>query len=540
MPPLLNVNPVPAFATNVHVPVIAPEVTEHVARVASPGFDSVTEVSVDANPDPVTVTATPVGPDEGLSVRLGTVPVNVAVPRSLAVFPVAATAFDVPPVVNVKPLPEVGVNVHVPPPEPAGETVIVQSVTEVGPLNVIEVSVDANPDQVAVTVTPVGPYEGFSVRLVTVAVNVAVAVSLAGDPTAVTVLEVPPLPNVKPLPVLGVNVHVPPPEPAGETVMVHSRTKVGPSTAMEVSVDANPDAVAVTVTPVGPDDGLSVRLATVPVNVAIAASLAEFPVAVTTVALPPLLKANPVPELATNVHVPVIAPELAAHVARLASPGSDTNTELSVDANPVPVTVTVTPVGPDDGLSVRLATVPVNVAVAVSLAMSPVAITAVALPPLLKANPVPELATNVHVPVIAPELAAHVARLASPGSDSVTESSVDANPVPVTVTVTPVGPDDGLRIRLVTVPVNVAVAVSLAMSPVAITTVALPPLLNANPAAELATNVHVPVMEPEPTAHVATLAFPGSDSRYRVVRWVEPRARYRHRNVGWARQGAQR
>ncbi len=161
-----------------------------------------------------------------------------------------------------------------------------------------------------------------------------------------------------------------------------------------------------------------------------------------------------------NMHVPVIKPELTVQVARLSLPGSDSVTEVSVEANPDPVTVTVTPVGPDEGLSVR--PFPVNVAVAVSLAVFPVAVTTVALPSALNANPVPELATNVHVPVIDPELTVQVARLASPGSDSVTDVSVDANPEPVTVTVTPLGPEDGLSARLVTVPVNVAVAVSVA------------------------------------------------------------------------------
>ena len=135
-----------------------------------------------------------------------------------------------------------------------------------------------------------------------VPVKVAVAESLATDPVAVTVFAVPLLLNVSPLPAFAVKPHEPPPEPAGDTVIVHNFTDVGPATAMLVSVDANPAAVTVTVTPLGPDDGLNVRRATVPVNVVVCVSPAWLPVAVTTTVLPALLNVNPVEELATNVH----------------------------------------------------------------------------------------------------------------------------------------------------------------------------------------------------------------------------------------------
>ncbi len=514
LPPALNANPCAAVAVNVHVPEIDPEVTVHVARLASPVSDSVTEVSVDANPDPVTVTVTPVGPDDGLSVRLVTVPVNVAVAVSVAppLFPVAVTTVALPPALNANPVPEFATNVHVPVIDPE-LTVHVARLVSPGSDSVTEVSVDANPDPVTVTVTPVGPDDGPSVRLVTVPVNVIAVVSLAVFPFAVTTVALPPLLNANPVPALATNVHVPVIDPE-LTVHVAKLASPGSESITEVSVDANPDPVTVTVTPLGPDDGLSVRPP--PVNGAVAVSPAWFPVAVTTVALPPALNANPCAAVAVNVHVPVIDPELTVHVARLASPGSDSVTEVSVDANPDPVTATVTPAKPDEGLSIRLVTVPVNVAVAMSVAppLFPAAVTTVALPPLLKANPVPEFATNVHVPVIDPELTVQVFRLASPGSDSFTEVSVDANPDPVTVTVTPVGPDEGLRVKLVTVPVNVAVAVSVAPPwfPVAITTVPLPPPLNANPVPELATNGHVPVIDPALAVHVARLASPGSDN----------------------------
>ena len=126
--------------------------------------------------------------------------------------------------------------------------------------------------------------------------------SPATFPFAVTVFAVPPVLNVKPFAALAANPQDPLPEPLGETVIVHKVTEVGPVTVMLVSVDANPAAVTVTVTPLGPDDGVNVRLATVPVNVVVCVSPAWLPVAVTTTVLPALLNVNPVEELATNVH----------------------------------------------------------------------------------------------------------------------------------------------------------------------------------------------------------------------------------------------
>ena len=224
-------------------------------------------------------------------------------------------------------------------------------------------------------------------------VKVAVAESLAMDPVAVTVFAVPLLLNVSPLPAFAVKPQDPLPEPAGETVIVHNFTEVGPVTVMVVSVDANPAAVTVTVTPLGPDDGVSVRLATVPVNVTVAASLAAFPFAVTVFAVPPVLNVNLFAAFAVNVHDPL--PPLAVMVHRVVDP-IVTAMLVSVDANPAAVTVTVTLLGPDDGVSARLVTVPVNVVVCVSPAWLPVAVTTTVLPALLNVNPVVELATNVH------------------------------------------------------------------------------------------------------------------------------------------------
>ena len=158
--------------------------------------------------------------------------------------------------------------------------------------------------------------------------------------------------NVKPFEPVGTNVHDPPPPLA---VMVH-RVVDPIVTAMLASVDANPAAVTVTVTPLGPDDGESVRLATVPVNVAVAVSLALFPVAVTVFEVPPLLNEKPVE--AVKVHVP--PPPLAVIVHREFDPIA-TAMLASVDAKPLARTVTVIPLGPWLGLNVNAVTVPVNV-----------------------------------------------------------------------------------------------------------------------------------------------------------------------------------
>ena len=203
------------------------------------------------------------------------VPVKVAVAESLATDPVAVTVFAVPLLLNVSPLPAFAVKPQDPLPEPAGETVIVHNFIEVGPVTAMLVSVDANPETVAVTVTPLGPDEGASVRLVTVPVNVAVAASLALFPVAVTVFEIPPLLNKNPFELVGANVQLPP--PFVREMIVHNAVELGLVSATLVSVDANPATVAVTVTPLGPDDGLSVRLAIAPSTVNVNEFCTEFP-----------------------------------------------------------------------------------------------------------------------------------------------------------------------------------------------------------------------------------------------------------------------
>ena len=86
--------------------------------------------------------------------------------------------------------------------------------------------------------------------------NVAVAVSPAVFPVAVTVFAV--LLNAKPFEIVGTNVQLPP--PLVSELTVHNAAEVGLVTATPVSVDANPATVAVTVTPLGPDDGESVSV----------------------------------------------------------------------------------------------------------------------------------------------------------------------------------------------------------------------------------------------------------------------------------------
>ena len=180
--------------------------------------------------------------------------------------------------------------------------------------------------------------------------------SPAAFPFAVTGFEAPLLLNVNPFELVGTNVQLPP--PFVSELIVHNTAELELVTVMLVSVDANPAAVTVTMTPLGPDDGVSVRLATVPVNVAVAASLATDPVAVTVFEAPLLLNVNPFELVGTNVHFP--PPPLAVMVHREFDP-IVTTMLVSVDAKPVTRTVTVTPLGPWLGLNVNAVVVPVNV-----------------------------------------------------------------------------------------------------------------------------------------------------------------------------------
>ena len=184
LPPLVNVKPPAELAVNPHEPPPLPPDTVIVHRTVELGPSTLIEVSVDDRPDTVAVTVTPEGPDDGLSVSPAVVPVKVATAVEPAAS-VAVTEFAVPPLLNANPLAELAVNVQLPLPVPP-DTVIVQSVIELGPVTAIDASADENPDTVAVTVTPLGPREGFNVRPVTVPVKVTLWLSPAGEATAVT------------------------------------------------------------------------------------------------------------------------------------------------------------------------------------------------------------------------------------------------------------------------------------------------------------------------------------------------------------------
>ena len=194
--------------------------------------------------------------------------------------PVATTVLVVPPELNVnpfegfatkvQPLKEPVDTAHVPP-----LLVMVIEVEVSVSWKDTETSFEANPLPEAVTVTPLGPYLGLNVRLVTVPVNDVVAVSDDAFPVAVTVLETPAELNVIPFVEFTMNVHplnapdvtaqVPPPLVIG--MVLPARVKV-----TNVSVDEKPDPPAVTVTSAGPLEGVRVSAVTVPVNVAVAES----------------------------------------------------------------------------------------------------------------------------------------------------------------------------------------------------------------------------------------------------------------------------
>ena len=232
------------------------------------------------------------------------------------------------------------------------------------PLTVTWESEPAKPVPAMVNVVPTGPWFGVITTAGTVPVKTAVVESPAEKPVAVTVLEVPGLVvNVKPLPLVGWNVHEPPPV---TVEMVQRVAAVGLVIVMVVSVEAKPLTVAVTVIPVGPWVGLSVRRTCVPTNVWDAVSEAALPVTVTWFVVPaPELNANPFPEFATNVHPlndPLVNEQglLVSAIEVLVSVSSKV-IETSVVANPLPEAVIVTPLGPNVGLKVRLVTVPRNV-----------------------------------------------------------------------------------------------------------------------------------------------------------------------------------
>jgi hypothetical protein len=196
-------------------------------------------------------------------VIVGVVIVNEAAPLSkLPSDPVAVTVYAVDEAVPVIVTVQLIVPVLLVSPQLVVDNVApleIDSVTEI--VAVEEVGV--NPVPATVTNVPLGPWLGVSVIVGLVPVNVAVAVSPAGLPVAVTVFAVPLLLNLKPVDVLAVKVQ---PENDPElTVQVEGEVERGvvelPTVKVTlVSGPANPLPDAVTVIPLGPDDGVSVRL----------------------------------------------------------------------------------------------------------------------------------------------------------------------------------------------------------------------------------------------------------------------------------------
>ena len=101
----------------------------------------------------------------------------------------------------------------------------------------------------------------------TVPVNVVDEASPAAEPVATTGSAVPEPLKEKPYVVSAEKVQVPPAGPAPDAETVQRGAPVGPVRATWVSDDAKPATLAVTLTPLGPPDGLRVRLVTVPVKV---------------------------------------------------------------------------------------------------------------------------------------------------------------------------------------------------------------------------------------------------------------------------------
>ena len=218
----------------------------------------------------------------------------------------------------------------------------------------------------------------------------------------------------------------------------------------------SPSSVTLHVVPLARPLSVNVTDGVVTVNVADAVSdgtvLTSDPVAVT-------VYAADVPDVIVTVQLKLPAElpnSVTVHVSLdvTLAPGLIVNTIVTappvsvVGVNPVPATVPDVPLDPWLGVSVIAGTVPVNVAVAVSPAVFPVAVTVFAVPLLLNEKPVDVLAVKVQ-PENDPELTVQVLLLKEVDPTSnVTLVSVDANPLPDAVTVTPLGPDDGVRVRL--------------------------------------------------------------------------------------------
>ena len=208
----------------------------------------------------------------------------------------------------------------------------------------------------------------------------------------------------------------------------------------------SPFSVTLHVVPLARPLSVNVTDGVVTVNEAVALSkLPSDPVAVTVYAAGVL---DVIATVQLNVPVLLVSPQLV--VDSVPPLEIDSVTEIvvppAVGVNPVPLTVTVVPLGPWLGVSVIAGTVPVNVAVAVSPVVAPVAVTVFAVPLLLKKKSPKVLAVKVQSEND-PELTGQMARIDVP-TVIVTDVSPEAKPLPDAVTVVPAGPWSGVRVRL--------------------------------------------------------------------------------------------
>jgi hypothetical protein len=216
------------------------------------------------NPVPLTVTVIPVGPWAGVSVIVGVVMVKVAVavsdPPSLPV----ATALWLPAASTGT------MKVHENVPVADVVWLVQVWVPGVAPLNLNEVIpvLTENPVPLTVTVIPVGPREGVRVIVGVVMVKLAVAVS---DPPSLPVATT----LYGPAAIDG-TVNVQEKAPTPEVVwLVHDwLAGVAPLNvnALIPVLTENPEPLTVTVTPVGPWDGVSIIVGVVIVKVAVSVS----------------------------------------------------------------------------------------------------------------------------------------------------------------------------------------------------------------------------------------------------------------------------
>jgi hypothetical protein len=232
--------------------------------IVPPAMDIEPIVVLTENPEPVTVTLVPTGPEVGLRLIEGVVTVKVAD----AVFALASVAVTV-----LAPAEEAGTT-NVAEKAPVADVVTVTgTVVCVAPLNfIVMVEVEAKPAPVTVTVVPTGPEVGFrvidgvTVKVVTVKIAEAV---FALASVAVTVLA--------PAEEAGTT-NVAEKAPVADVVTVTGTVVcVAPlNFIVMVEVEAKPAPVTVTVVPTGPEVGFRV-IDGVTVKVAVALSAGTVP-----------------------------------------------------------------------------------------------------------------------------------------------------------------------------------------------------------------------------------------------------------------------